>query len=354
MMVIGCEKINWDGLEALELRAFDYGAWIIPSLGANVIRLWYDGSEGNFEVLRTPPTTAVFLSDPFAYGVPVLFPANRVSGGFYEWDGVRYQFPQNQPNGMHIHGVLHNRPWPLVSYHYNRKGAFARLELDTREDRDLRKAFPVDILFRLDISLTRNGLEHRFSVENRGEHSFPVGLAYHTAFRIPFKTGTPHENIRMFLPIEARCIDDPVSRLPTGAVVPLDDFEQRIASVDGAPPLEQGLDFLYTSQSKVPRQTILRDTLCGWEVVYTADKDNRYWIIWNSKGEKDFVAIEPQTWLSNAMKLPDPQVFGAIFVPPGESWICANTIAVRLVIDQKRHLKGSGLMRVKKRIVKGV
>jgi aldose 1-epimerase len=333
MPAICCEKTKWDGLETLELRAFDYGACLIPSLGANVIRLWYERPEENFEVLRTPPNAAVFLSDPFAYGVPVLFPANRVSGGFYEWDGVRYQFPQNQPNGMHIHGVLHNHPWPLVSYRHNREGAFVRLELDTRKDAELRQAFPVDILFRLDISLTRNGLEHRFSVENRGERSFPAGLAYHTAFRIPFRAGTPHESIRMSLPIEARCIDDPVSRLPTGAVVSLDGFEQMIASADGAPPLERGLDFLYTSQAKVPREAILRDILCGWEVVYTAGKDSRYWIIWNSNGEKDFVAIEPQTWLSNAMKLPDPLALGAVIVPPGQSWICGNTIAVRPVLN---------------------
>ncbi|MDR0669014.1 MAG: aldose 1-epimerase [Treponema sp.] len=329
MMMIRCEKTTWDGLEALELRAFDYGAWIIPSLGANVIRLWYEGSGENFEILRTPPAAAVFLSDPFAYGVPVLFPANRVSGGFYEWDGVRYRFPQNRPNGMHIHGVLHNRPWPPVSYHDSREGAFARLELDTRKDGDLRNVFPADILFRLDISLTRHGLGHRFSVENGGDHSFPAGLAYHTAFRLPFRDGTPPENIRMLLPLAARCVDDPVSRLPTGAVVPLDDFEQRIASAGGAPPLEQDLDFLYTSRARVPREAILRDTLRGWEVVYTADNDNRYWIIWNGNGTKDFIAIEPQTWLSNAMNLPDPRALGAVMVPPGQSWTCATTIAVR-------------------------
>jgi aldose 1-epimerase len=332
MIAASCDKTSWDGLEALELRAFDYGACIIPSLGANVIRLWYERPGGNFEILRTPPNAAVFLSDPLAYGTPILFPANRVSDGFYEWDGIRYQFPQNQPNGIHIHGVLHNHSWPLILYHHNREGSFARLELDTRKDAELWQAFPMDILFRLDIRLTRNGLEHRFTVENRGKREFPAGLAYHTAFRIPFRAGAPRETIRMFLPLEARCIDDPASRLPTEGTVPLDDFEQRIASAEGAPPLERGLDFLYASRPGALRKAILRDPLCGWEVVYTAGKDNRYWIIWNSNGEKDFVAIEPQTWLSNAMKLPDPLAFGAVIVPPRQTWTCANTIAMRPVI----------------------
>jgi galactose mutarotase-like enzyme len=68
-------------------------------------------------------------------------------------------------------------------------------------------------------------------------------------------------------------------------------------------------------------------------VAYTAGKENRYWIIWNDNAEKDFVAIEPQTWLTNAMKLPDPLKYGAIVMSRGETWVSATNIAVRRTAD---------------------
>jgi galactose mutarotase-like enzyme len=73
MIAARCDKTNWGGLEALELRALDYGACIIPSLGASVVHLWYEKPEGNFEILRFP-NADVFLSDPLAFGAVIVPP----------------------------------------------------------------------------------------------------------------------------------------------------------------------------------------------------------------------------------------------------------------------------------------
>jgi aldose 1-epimerase len=323
-----CRKTLWDGCEAFDLRAFSYRALVVPSLGANVINLEYDTGKETFTILRTPPSAKVLLDDPFAWGVPVLFPPNRISGAFYEWDGVRYEFPVNRDGGLHIHGVLHNRPWPVVVYRVDDEGALVQMKLDTRVDKDLRRYFPLDVVFTLEVCLTAKGLEHCFTVENFSGYKFPAGLAYHTAFKVPFRPGGSKDNIRLLVPLEAHCIDDPVTRLPAGKTISLGEFESRIAR-EGAPPLEQGIDALFTAKPE-NKEAIIRDLVAGWEVFYKPDAINRYWIIWNSEGKKDFIAVEPQSQLSNAMKLSDPERFGVKIVPPRKNWSCNNTIGVRL------------------------
>lgn len=326
---MACKQVFWDGREAFELTAGSYGALVVPSLGANVLRLWYDHGDQRFEILRTPLDAETLLGDPYAYGIPVLFPANRVADGFYEWEGVRYAFPQNYPNGVHIHGVLHNRPWTVAQSWHDASSAGIRMQLDTRTDEGLRRSFPVDVVFNLEIRLSKNGLAHLFTVENQSAHPFPAGLAYHTAFNIPFCSSSTAGDVRISVPLKARCIDDPVNRLPAGETRDLDALEKRIASAEGAPPLEQILDYLYTARPDEPRLAVVRDIAAGWETVYTAGKDNQYWIIWNATGREGFVAIEPQTWLSNAMKQRNPVQFGAIFVHPGETWTNRTEIALR-------------------------
>ena len=326
---MNCKQLLWNNREAFQLTAGSYGAWLIPSMGANVLRLWYDCDGQQFEILRTPINAETLLKDPYAYGIPVLFPANRVADGFYEWEGIRYEFPQNYPNGVHIHGVLHNRPW-VVKRHWNdTNGAWVRLELNTSYDEGLRRSFPMDILICLEVGLLEKGLVHHFSVENRSEHSLPIGLAYHTAFNVPFCCSSMAENVRISVPIKDRCVDDPTDRLPNGDTQELDELEKRFASAEGGAPLEKPIDYLYTANPDKTPIAILRDKTAGWEVTYTVGNDNKYWILWNASARERFIAIEPQTWMSNAMKQRNPKQFGAIILTPGGIWASRTEIALR-------------------------
>ena len=75
-----------------------YEALAVPSLGANVLKLTCRHPCGKqIDILRTPSCAQALLNDPYAYGIPVLFPANRIAGGEYSYDGVTYRFPQNYP-----------------------------------------------------------------------------------------------------------------------------------------------------------------------------------------------------------------------------------------------------------------
>ena len=71
---------EWDKRDAIVLRAGRYEALAVPSLGANVLKLTCRHPCGKqIDILRTPSCAQALLHDPYAYGIPVLFPANRIA-----------------------------------------------------------------------------------------------------------------------------------------------------------------------------------------------------------------------------------------------------------------------------------
>lgn len=319
---------QWDNRDALVLRAGRYEAMAVPSLGANVLQLIYHHPCGaKMDILRTPACAQALLDDPYAYGIPVLFPANRIAGGEYSYDGVTYRFPQNYPNGVHIHGVVHNRPWAVEETAVCGEEARVVFALSTR-DASLRAHFPIDLVLRLECVLNKNGLLQRFILQNESNVTMPFGLAYHTAFRIPFVQGGKAQDVRLHIPLEGLCADDPVDRLPSGHVRPLSRYEAGFTAQPGENPLKEPLDALYKAQSG-SGQAVLRDNATGLEVVYDADAQDLYWIIWNGDAKSGFVAIEPQTWLSNAVHLPHPEQHGVLYAPPHTAWKCETRIYAR-------------------------
>ena len=70
-MIRSCE---WHGTQAVEFTKRDYTALLVPSVGANLVRLAH--TRLGVEVLRTPSEREhdEFLRRPHVYGVPILFP----------------------------------------------------------------------------------------------------------------------------------------------------------------------------------------------------------------------------------------------------------------------------------------
>ena len=67
------EKISWHGIDAVLLETNVYEAIIVPSRGANMVRLY--NKEKEVDILRTPTEEEVgtFLLKPQVFGVPLLF-----------------------------------------------------------------------------------------------------------------------------------------------------------------------------------------------------------------------------------------------------------------------------------------
>ena len=98
-------KIDWYGLEAVEFSKGDYTAMLIPSVGGNLVRL--ANTKLGVEILRTPTEEEIetFKSRPQIFGLPLLFPPNRIENGRYEFEGRTYQYPITIEELQTISGV---------------------------------------------------------------------------------------------------------------------------------------------------------------------------------------------------------------------------------------------------------
>ena len=79
-------------MRAVEFSKGDYAALLVPDMGANLVRL-ADTRRG-IEILRAPAGDEVeeFRRRPHVFGLPILFPPNRIADGQYTFDGRTYRF----------------------------------------------------------------------------------------------------------------------------------------------------------------------------------------------------------------------------------------------------------------------
>ena len=108
------EKINFNGIPAVHFTAGGYEAVMVPSVGANVVKLKHTAT--SIEILRTPDAEEMenFKERPQIYGLPLLFPPNRIADGTYTFEGRKYQYPITIPtqNNYH-HGIIKSEPFTV-------------------------------------------------------------------------------------------------------------------------------------------------------------------------------------------------------------------------------------------------
>lgn len=85
--------VDFHGLKAVEFSKGDYTALLVPGMGANLVRL--ANTRLGAEILRTPGADEieVFKGRPQVFGLPILFPPNRIADGRYTFEGRTYQYP---------------------------------------------------------------------------------------------------------------------------------------------------------------------------------------------------------------------------------------------------------------------
>ena len=104
---------NGGNMDIRELRGGGYSAFINLSRGANCIGLRHESYGAR--ILREPDYRAGELDNPYLYGMPILFPVNRISGGCFSFEGREYVFPINEPaTECHLHGELHRAPFSVL------------------------------------------------------------------------------------------------------------------------------------------------------------------------------------------------------------------------------------------------
>lgn len=339
---------HYAGFPSLDLQAANYVAVLLPSLGGNLISL-HDRTRG-FHFLHEPLATmdvnsgkeqgvslVEYFHEPFAYGIPVLFPPNRFQDGKFQFSGHTYHLPINEPKTHnHIHGFFYNQPWPIVETGVREGSAYAVLRQQVNSSHAVYKFFPHTFALTLTYELSATGLLQQVDIFNQGSTPMPVMLGFHTAFQVPFSPHSLAKDCRISINIGEKWeLTD--RKLPSGRKQRWDEMEKNLASKEGVQPFVHPLDAHYQAiPGRGPNRAVLRDLRAQAEFVYETDPQYTTWMLWNKDAKSGFFCPEPMTCVVNApnLALPDTAT-GLVSLAPGERWSAISRMYVQpLSVDE--------------------
>lgn len=305
-------------MEFIKLKCGASEAIINLSRGANCISL--KNTEYNADILRTPSD----IENPdgcYLYGMPILFPVNRISGGRFEFEGREYVFPINEPKtNSTIHGDICVLPFcckeksesRAVCVFENRSGSYW--------------GFPHDFTLTLTYTLTECGLKLETAVENHSDSNMPIFLGYHTTFNIPFIYGSDKDDALVLCEVSDEIERNMTVYLPTGRILPTDDITSSMNRGEFSPlcaPISRhykiggnGRIELYDKKSGVTVE-YKNDISLGWRLIYNGKAD-------------EYICLEPQTCMANCANAPFSREYsGFDYLKPYETRKYNSEIIIR-------------------------
>ncbi|MDR2103887.1 MAG: aldose 1-epimerase [Treponema sp.] len=303
---------HWEKIPALELRAGDMRALVLPGIGGNVLSF----GPGRDSYLRSPRDLHEYLSLPEAYGIPVLFPPNRIEGGEFTARGVRYRLPLNKHNHtQHYHGFLYERPWQVDRIGGGAGTAEIEMSFTAGTKGELYRWFPHPFRACLYYRLEVRGLFQRISFENLGDRPMPFMQGFHTAFALRDRETNPEAyRIRVDLGDEINGggigpLQGSMAEFRPGKI--LHDKEAIFGHFCAA-PFQDGQE---------PGNAVIENLNTGARLHYTIDEQYRYRVLWNQGGDNSFICIEPQTCAINAANMHgEKDLFGFKMLGPSEQF----------------------------------
>lgn len=289
------------------IESSDWYAEIDLLHGANCISL--RNNKYGARILREPPQDEP-IDNVFLYGMPILFPVNRIEGGRFTFEGRDYIFPVNEPRtGCHLHGELHKIPFELIEN--TESGALCRYRAASGEYLGFPHAFEITQAY----ALRQDAFYHTVTVTNLSECNMPVFLGFHTTFNTLFTNESRPEDIRAFVDIseeyERRMETD---YLPTG-VKPKFDSASTALTNGTYKPFDGKLSRHYRGQGRMT----LTDVCRGLRIVYENDEKYGFRLIFNG-GKDGYICLEPQNCLANCQNSPFSREEARFdYICPGES-----------------------------------
>ena len=320
------EKISWNGLDAVLLETNVYEAILIPSMGANLIRLF--NKEKNVDILRTPTADEIetFISRPQIFGIPVLFPPNRIEDGTYTYCGKKYILPITLPaqNNYH-HGILKSQSFVVSSTTITNESVEVEASFFSNQVNEaIFTDFPHQFECRMKYHLTDDGLTQTVTFSNLGSEPMPLGIGFHTPIRVPFCANSEKSDYKLLLSAGKRWeLSD--RGLPTGRLLNL-SAEESFLRQEGIAPTDKPIEWALTDEEiyvdgQPYHGAVIMDSRTNLRVFYEVDDQFKHWTLWNNGAEVNWVCPEPQTWAINAPNLDLPaELTGFQALDGGKTW----------------------------------
>ena len=308
---------KWDGIDVVELNLNNYKAIVIPELGGNIIKLSYY----NEDILNTPKNLEAYKNAQNNYGIPHLFPPNRIKDGKFIFNGRDHQFPI-KPSGNSLHGFLHFSGWKVLEKKIEDDYISLKLSYTSEKKADYYSYFPYEFKCTREYVLTSNGLTENYRVENLGNKLIPLSVGNHTAFPLG-----RNNNTKIRVDIEKLVILND-TKIPTGEIEVLSSEERKVAK-EGVDPNFKNLDHLYMAKEvkdgECHKAIIINNHPMG-DTIYEVDNKYRYWVLCNYESRGDIICIEPQTSSIDAHNREDGNL---IKLEAKKTWNTTNKLYIK-------------------------
>ncbi|MBQ4145019.1 MAG: aldose 1-epimerase [Clostridia bacterium] len=284
----------------------EYVAKINVSRGGNCISL--RNTRHDASLLRELDTDGE-PDNPYLYGMPILFPTNRISGGRFEFEGREYVFDINEPEtNCHLHGHIHEKAFEVAD-----EGEDYISCIYKSDGKDT--GFPHKFRIKMDYSLSKKGLLHKTEIANLSNQNMPIFLGFHTTFRIPFMKNSLPDDIRISAQIGEEIERNMSEYLPTGRMVKNDvtqkfhngtfkPFEKKISC--HANSVEKGLIEIIDNRQKI-------------KLVYENDLKYKFRLFYNGNAD-EYICLEPMTCMANCQNSSfDREYAGFDYIEPGKT-----------------------------------
>ncbi len=321
------EMTKFKGVEAVELWFGGYHAFVMPTLGSNVMR--FRDEDKGMEIFRYSDdmTIAEFMQSPEIWGLPTLYLPNRHDRGILRTSDNVYYLPENETRFKnHLHGFLHKRAHKVKEMGADENHAFVTTTYKYDESDYFFNCFPVKFTAEITIDLSAKGLTHTITLKNCSKVMMPVSIATHTTINAPFVDGAKQEDITLQVPAVKKLQFNKKRWLPNGRQLALTDYDLEYVNGTKCPVLTDICNDMYTAGTiKLDGEDfygcVMTDKASGKRLCYEVDDEYKFWIVWNHEGFMGYFCPEPMTAQVNAANLDLPfEKTGYFELEPKESY----------------------------------
>ncbi len=300
----------------MRMETIKFGIWLAKinvSRGANPIRLYNE--KYGAEILRIPDYGR--FDNPYLYGMPILFPVNRISGGAFWFEGREYRFPINEENtGCTLHGFLHETEFEVMKKTENEISCLFRA---TKEHPYI--SFPHTFEIEIHYSLMDDGLHHETIVRNTSSENMPCFLGFHTTFNVPFIKNSSIEDVFVRADVSEEYERNMQNYLITGYILPSDRITDELKNGEFCP--NEYLSRHYKAGDNGVME--ITDRRAGLKMIYENDRKFPFRLIY-SQGS-GYICLEPQNVMVDAANNPfGRERAGFIYIEPHKEIILNSHI----------------------------
>lgn len=267
------------------------------------------------EILRTPEQLSDFeTQNPYLYGIPLLFPPNRIEHAQFGFEGRIYKFPVNEPKtGCFVHGVMHETAFWIAKH----TADTVVLYYEATEEKPY-VGYPHEFIFEVTYQLLENQLKQTIRILNQSDFNMPIGLGFHTTFN----TTDVSDCCVMANVLKEFTRNE--KYLPTGEY---DEHTETICHLNS----KNGYDTkkeLSALFSLGENHTVLLELDHRIKIRYQLDEKYPYLMVFNTGSDGNYVCIEPQSWISNCPHFENREAYGFSYVKPHEEVSYTTSICV--------------------------